>query len=274
MISMRIIGSHSRESANLSACPPYSRAGRKLAGMIPKRFETSVFAGMTVESAGKKRGRAGITERGPEMSWKSTGGSARGGRTQGGFTLFEMLIAVSIFAVMGVIAFGGLSQMTRTGQAVVDANDRLSDLQFAVVYFNRDWTQVSPRNIRNQYGDEESNLIIEDGQITFTRSGWSNLLGQRRSSLQRVQYQVVDEQLVRRHWRTLDQGIGEQPLQVVLLDDVKSMEVEMLDAKGQAITDWPQEASRTEAPIVLAFRLELSDMGEITRLLEIPGGAL
>ena len=40
-----------------------------------------------------------------------------------GFTLFEMLIAVSIFAFMGVIAFGGLSQMTRAGQAVVDANN-------------------------------------------------------------------------------------------------------------------------------------------------------
>ena len=37
-----------------------------------------------------------------------------------GFTLFEMVIAVSIFALMGVIAFGGLGQMTRTGQAVAD----------------------------------------------------------------------------------------------------------------------------------------------------------
>ena len=34
---------------------------------------------------------------------------------QRGFTLFEMVIAVSIFALMGVVAFGGLGQMTRTG---------------------------------------------------------------------------------------------------------------------------------------------------------------
>jgi general secretion pathway protein J len=195
-------------------------------------------------------------------------------RKQGGFTLFEMLIAVAIFAVMGVIAFGGLSQMTRTGQAIVEANDRLSDLQFAVVYFSRDWTQVSPRKIRNQYGDEESNIIIEDGIVTFTRSGWSNLLGHKRSSLQRVQYLVVDKQLVRRHWRSLDQGIGELPLQVVLLDRVESMEVELLVAQGEPIRSWPLDSSREGAPIVLAFRLDLSDMGEITRLLEIPSGAL
>jgi general secretion pathway protein J len=164
--------------------------------------------------------------------------------------------------------------MTRTGQAIVEANARLSDLQFAVVYFSRDWTQVSPRKIRNQYGDEESNIIIEDGIVTFTRSGWSNLLGHKRSSLQRVQYLVVDKQLVRRHWRSLDQGIGELPLQVVLLDEVESMEVELLVAQGEPIRRWPLDSSREGTPLVLAFRLDLPDMGEITRLLEIPSGVL
>jgi general secretion pathway protein J len=186
-----------------------------------------------------------------------------------------MLIAVSIFALMGVVAFTGLSQMTRTGQAVADANDRLSELQFAVVYFNRDWTQVSPRKIRNQYGDEESNIVISDGVISFTRSGWSNLLGRTRSNLQRVQYLVIDNQLVRRHWRSLDQGVGELPLQSVLLDGVEAMEVEFIDAQGEPIRSWPLESANDAGdPIVLAFRLDLTDIGEITRILEVPRGAL
>ena len=228
--------------------------------MMPRpHFDRHLRAGGDPETC-----RAGMT--------RKAAGVARG---QGGFTLFEMVIAVSIFALMGVVAFGGLGQMTRTGQAVADANDRLSDLQFAVVYFSRDWTQVSPRKVRDQYGDEKSNLIIGDGFVTFTRSGWSNLLGQKRSTLQRVQYLVIDKQLVRRHWRSLDQGIAEEPLQVVLLDQVEALAVEMLDAKGEPIREWPLETTpRTGAPIVLAFRLDLADMGEITRLLEIPGGVL
>ena len=196
-------------------------------------------------------------------------------RRSSGFTLFEMLIAVSIFAIIGVLAFGGLGQMTRTGQAVADANNRLSDLQFAVVYFSRDWTQVSPRKIRNQYGDEESNIIIDDGVITFTRSGWSNLLGQKRSTLQRVQYLVIENQLIRRHWRSLDQGISELPLQAVLLDDVESLEVEFLDASEKSIRVWPVDSELDGGrPVVLAFRLDLSDIGEISRILELPDGAL
>jgi general secretion pathway protein J len=197
------------------------------------------------------------------------------GRKMAGFTLFEMVIAVSIFALMGVIGFAALGQMTRTGQAVSDANDRLSDMQFAVVYFSRDWIQVSPRKIRNQYGDEESNIIIADDSISFTHSGWSNLLGHKRSTLQRVQYLVIDNQLVRRHWRSLDQGIAEQPLQTVLLDDVESMEVEFQNSSARAIRDWPAaEGENNGSPVLLVFRLELPDMGEIRRLLEIPKGVL
>ena len=194
---------------------------------------------------------------------------------QQGFTLFEMIIAVSIFALMGVVAFGGLTHMTRTGEAVGDANDRLSDLQFAVVYLNRDWTQVSTRAIRNQYGDEESNIVIEENVLTFTRSGWSNLLAQPRSSLQRVQYLLVDNKLVRRHWRSLDQAAGEEPIQVVLLNNVESFEVEFQNAAGQPIELWPiGPGSTASTPILLAFRLELPDMGVITRLLEVPRGVI
>ena len=192
-----------------------------------------------------------------------------------GFTLFEMVIAVSIFALMGVIAFTGLSTMTRNGQAVADANDRLSDLQFAVVYFTRDWTQVSPRKVRNQYGDEEGNIVIEDDTITFTRSGLSNLLGQQRSTLQRVQYRVVNSQLVRRHWLSLDQGISEQPIQVVLLDKVESMEVAFQNALNQRVRVWPPDSDYSDGdPILLAFKLELPDIGEVTRLLEVPEGVI
>ena len=192
-----------------------------------------------------------------------------------GFTLFEMVIAVSIFALMGVIAFGGLGQMTRTGQTVADTNDRLSELQFAVVYFVRDWSQVSERKIRNQYGDEENNVVIDDTGITFTRSGWSNLLGHKRSNLQRVQYIRVDDQLVRRHWFSLDQGIGEEPLETVLIDDVENLEIEFRDELGQPIRSWPLDSGNANAtPLVLAFRMDLTDFGEITRLLEIPDGAI
>jgi general secretion pathway protein J len=229
--------------------------------------------GNTAHPQGSTRRAPGMTAHPQGRTRRAPGMALHRGRR--GFTLFEMLIAVSIFAIIGVMAFGGLGQMTRTGQAVADANNRLSELQFAVVYFSRDWIQVSPRKIRNQYGDEESNIVIDDGVITFTRSGWSNLLGHKRSTLQRVQYLVLENQLIRRHWRSLDQGVAELPLEAVLLDDVESLEVEFLDALKKPIRSWPVDSALDGGkPIVLAFRLDLTDIGEITRILELPDGAL
>jgi len=194
-------------------------------------------------------------------------------RAVAGFTLLEVVVAVSIFAVIGVIALTGLGKMTRDGQALANANNRLSELQFAVVYFEREWAQVSPRGIRNQYGDEEANIVIADDTITFTHSGWSNLLGNRRSNLQRVQYLVDDDRLLRRYWQSLDQGIGERPVETVLLDKVESMEVSFLNAGGEPLRSWPLEASANQGqPILLALKLELPDRGDIVRLLEVPDG--
>jgi len=194
-------------------------------------------------------------------------------RAVAGFTLLEVVVAVSIFAVIGVIALTGLGKMTRDGQALANANNRLSELQFAVVYFEREWAQVSPRGIRNQYGDEEANIVIADDTITFTHSGWSNLLGNRRSNLQRVQYLVDDDRLLRRYWQSLDQGIGERPIETVLLDKVESMEVTFLNAGGEPLRSWPLEASANQGqPILLALKLELPDRGDIVRLLEVPDG--
>jgi len=192
-----------------------------------------------------------------------------------GFTLLEVVVAVSIFAVIGVIAFTGLGKLTRDGQVLADANNRLAELQFAVVYFDRDWAQVSPRGIRNQYGDDEANIVIADDSITFTHNGWSNLLGQQRSNLQRVQYLVDDDRLLRRYWRSLDQGIGEKPVEVVLLDRVESMEVAFRDALGNTLRSWPADGSSSAGrPILLALKLELPDRGDIIRLMEVPDGVL
>lgn len=195
--------------------------------------------------------------------------------SQYGFTLIEMVIAVSIFALMSAMAYSGLNHTIKIGSQVSEANQRLSELQFGLAYFARDWMQVSARKIRNQYGDEENNIVLEDDGITFTRSGWTNLLQTKRSELQRVQYLLIDNNLVRRHWRSLDQGIAEQPLATILIHDVESLAINFINPSELEIPDWPDESGRDgDDPIALIIDIELAQMGQIRRILEIPSGLL
>jgi general secretion pathway protein J len=192
-----------------------------------------------------------------------------------GFTLIEMIIAVAITLVMMAIGYTGLNHTIKTADQVGEANLRLSELQFGLAYFNQDWMQVSPRKIRNQYGDEENNIVIEDDSIVFTRSGWANLLQRQRSELQRVQYLLIDNNLVRRHWRSLDQGIAEEPLSTVLIHDVESFAVNFINPSEDEIPDWPNDATQNVgSPIALKIGIELTDFGEIRRILEMPSGVL
>ena len=192
-----------------------------------------------------------------------------------GFTLLEMIVAVAIFAVMAAIAYTGLNQTIKVGNQVSESNLRLSELQFALSYFSRDWLQVSSRKVRNQYGDEENNIIIADNSVSFTRGGWTNILQRKRSNLQRVQYLLVDNKLVRRHWLSLDQGIGEEPLESVLLHNVNALEVHFVDASEKAIDTWPDDLVRDERqPIALKIGVDISRLGKTWRYLEIPNGVL
>jgi general secretion pathway protein J len=194
-----------------------------------------------------------------------------------GFTLIEMVIAVAIFAVMMVIAFPGLTHIAKVGDQVGQSNRRLSELQFALTYLNRDWTQVSSRKILDQYGDEKPHIVIEDNSISFTHSGWSNLLQQKRSELQRVQYLVKENQLIRQYWVSLDQATAEEPISTVLIDDVESFSVHLIDSSEQAIERWPldeQEQQRVDKPIALRVEIDVKQFGQVHRIMEIPEGVL
>lgn len=194
---------------------------------------------------------------------------------ESGFTLIEMVIAVAIFAVMMVIAFPGLTHIATIGDRVGKSNRQLSELQFALTYLNRDWMQVSPRKVLDQYGTEEWNIVLDDNKsIRFTHSGWSNPLGHDRSELQRVEYLVEDEKLIRQYWGSLDQIPGEEPISTVLLEGIEQFEIHFINSAEEAIKTWPALQGNTSTPIALRVKLELKQFGEVHRIMEVPEGVL
>jgi general secretion pathway protein J len=191
-------------------------------------------------------------------------------RSQRGFTLFEILIAVSIFALIGAMTMTNLIQVGRAGEQISDAQRQLSELQFALGYFGKDIIQLTNRKIRDQYGDQQAQFILDDESLTFTRAGWSNLLQQTRSNLQRVQYRLEDKVLKRIYWPQLDQAYTEDKIEQDVLRGVESFSVKLLTSGEQEIESWPDETQTTsEKPVALELTLEISGFGEVRRIYEI-----
>ena len=194
-----------------------------------------------------------------------------------GFTLLELMVAIAIFAVLGLMSSQMLNNMIRHHGIIDTRGERLIGLQRAMTIMQRDLSQIWSRSVRDEYGENllGSVTVGKDRPIEFTRIGWRNPLGHQRSELQRVAYEHRENTLYRYYWNVLDRAIDSEPLEQVMLEDVLSVEFEPLDGNGDS---WPQPGFEPDSasPMLelaaLSVRFELEGYGEISRLWEVPAG--
>ncbi|MDZ7686481.1 MAG: type II secretion system minor pseudopilin GspJ [Gammaproteobacteria bacterium] len=96
-----------------------------------------------------------------------------------GFTLIEVLIAISIFALIGLAGYRLLTSVTTTHDRVRTAVDEFSELGRAMTFIARDVYQVTERPVRDEYGEPLPALMAGVGaySVEFTRAGWNNPAG-------------------------------------------------------------------------------------------------
>jgi len=191
---------------------------------------------------------------------------------QKAFTLLEMLISITIFALMAAMAYGGLNQIIRSSAQITQSNETLSELQFTLSSIEKDLLQLSNRKVRDEFGDEQPALKLAQDTLTFSRLGWVNFIGAQRSHIQRVEYDLKDGQLVRRYWLTLDQTVEQKPIESVLLHGVKELSFKVIDAQGKLYLSWPNTTGLNATPVTakaIEVTIEINQWGEIKKLIEL-----
>ncbi len=202
-------------------------------------------------------------------------------KTLQGFTLLELLVALAIFAVIGVMAYSGLNIILTARLQTEQHAAQLARLQMAFTWLGRDIEQHIGRPIRDLYGDKQPALQGTFSQMEFTRAGWRNPAQQPRSSLQRVAYHIEDKILWRSYWRVLDRAQDARPIQMKLINDIDDIKYRYLDESLRWHEEWPPDLSNT-APDEHANRLltalkaievtlTVAGWGRITRLFRVPG---
>ena len=91
-----------------------------------------------------------------------------------GFTLLELLVAVAIFALLGVGSYRLLATTIATRDAAQKHDAALMQLQKAMTTLNRDISQAIARPVRNEYGDAVAAVILKNNMLDLTRAGWPN----------------------------------------------------------------------------------------------------
>lgn len=190
-----------------------------------------------------------------------------------GFTLVEALTALMVFALIAAAGTGLVATTLDARTAVAEASGRGADLMRLRTLMKSDLSQATARRARGPTGRAMPQPIMGalhagDPVLTLTRAGWTNPGQAPRSSLQRVEYQLVGDRLER---RTSDHVDGARADRVqVLYRGVRNLSVAFLRDGVEA----PAYGATTDRPLPDAVRvtLTLEGLGEVEQLFLVGGG--
>lgn len=170
---------------------------------------------------------------------------------QSGFTLLELVIAIGIFALLGVAGWRLFDGVVRTQQGAALHERDMRGLQRAVGVIERDvWQAVA------------GSVLLAPGHLQLQRSHWRNPLDQPRSERQTVSYRLKDSAL----WR---ESVGEGMTlvqQQKLLEDVRSLSWRVFDRQR----GWHPETAGATAPLALEVIVSAGRFEQIRRVLLLP----
>lgn len=143
-------------------------------------------------------------------------------RGEHGFTLVELMVSLLIF---GILASAGVALLAFSVRAQASAQQRLDgmgEIRRLAGALTGDLAQAVPRISRGANGDALPAFQATEGApdapfLTFIRSGWSNSGNAPRSSLQKVEYRLVEGRIERAAYAMTDGGTA-QPAATLFKD--------------------------------------------------------
>ncbi|MEH6357424.1 MAG: type II secretion system minor pseudopilin GspJ [Pseudomonadales bacterium] len=207
-----------------------------------------------------------------------------------GFTLLEVLIAISIFAVIGLGAYRMLDMIILSQTRVESHTDTLRKTERAMQLISMDFEQLVDRPVRDNYENKLAAVLSpqQNYLIEFTRQGWRNPLQLPRSQLQRVAYELgslsnndrsasasndTGTHLLRHYWNVLDRAQDSEPRTQVLLKNVDDLQIRFLGSEGNWHSEWPATLASGKKtlglPTAVVFEIHTPVLGQIQRLFQL-----
>ena len=191
------------------------------------------------------------------------------GHNQSGFTLIELLVAMIIFSMMSLMAYGGLIKIFKSNEVLSVRELQLKSLKRTMMILERDMRQLVFRSRSAGFDQIEGAFVYglgQNGLLEFTRAGNSNPMDLKRSTLQRVRYDLDDKKLIRSSWNLVDH-LQAEPVKMTLLENVEGFTLRLLSAKGGWKDNWGIKAKGL--PKAVELKLEHKYWGTIKRLIPI-----
>ena len=206
----------------------------------------------------------------PGESSSPFGRQGRTGATlQAGLTLIELMVALAIFAVLGVLSYRGLAEVATSRTHLEAGFERWRAIGRCMQRIDTDLLQaVSPAS--SSALSSEAAAAATPAMLLGRHAGGGPELQFLRLDdalgVRRVAFRLVEGRLEWVRWSGRD-AIGE-PAVDPLLDGVRGLRWRFLQDNLRS-EDWPPANRRSLLPDAVVLELELADVGTLTRLIAL-----
>jgi general secretion pathway protein J len=207
-------------------------------------------------------------------------------RPERGFTLLEILVAISIFAVISLLCYTTLNHIVDDSQQLRSEQQKWTDLALAWKTMDDDFSFARARTVRNINGEPLPSFMgrptdpraVAPPSVEFTRSGMWVLASGTRPGIARIDYRLKDHKLIREIWPNLDRAPEDKPTATTLLTHVRQFDLRFLDTGGQWVDHWPESststasgtaAAMTSLPRAVRVTLRTDKVAAMTRIFEV-----
>ncbi|HTY04657.1 MAG TPA: type II secretion system protein GspJ [Rhodocyclaceae bacterium] len=185
-----------------------------------------------------------------------------------GVTLIELLVALVIFGVLGVMGYRAVSMAVDSRERVVAELQRWRDIAGFFQVLENDLAQYAERpQPGQQTGSPNADTlhlsVASDGTTEFSFLRVDGTGG----AVRRRGYRFEPGQIVQLRWPGSD--ALSLPDRYVVLAKVTSMKCVTVDGNGVKRPQWPLQSAGAAMPVALDIQVELPDAGTIRRLISL-----
>jgi general secretion pathway protein J len=192
-----------------------------------------------------------------------------GSRSGRGFTLLELLVALSILALLSLLGYRAIAALADGEVRLSSETARWRALDQLYTRLEADARQALPRAARTGDTTEPAWIgdVDQDGNayLRFSRAG-PEFSVEAGSAGQRLGYRLHDGAIEVLYWPYLDVATGSAPVAYALADGVARVSIDYLDRNAAWQPRWPL-AGEPALPRALRVTLTLADGTTVDRTL-------
>lgn len=185
-----------------------------------------------------------------------------------GLTLIEMLVALAVFAVLGVMGYRATATAMESRQRVAVELQRWRDIANFVQIIESDLTQFveRPGNVGTGNSATIETMVLTQStgaaELSFLKLDGGGATVRRRG------YRLDGQRLIQLRWPGTD--AASIPEAHPILEKVAALRFTVLAADGQRYPVWPDlKGGRQVKAAAVDVELEISDVGTIRRLVAL-----